>query len=150
MSCTKVLLVFGCSLPPHSLAHGAPATGEAPRPSDAAAREPRGKVVYELGVLRAGGSLPVAPFLANAHLYAWPVDGGEAWQADEGFWLGACSHTRRQAKQLQRLQLAFGLPPAEQLRHSWACSLVATPAGPHRPFVQPWPSRMARTSSFSP
>jgi hypothetical protein len=86
-------------------------------------------VIYDLGVLPAGGSLPVAPFLATAHLYAWPVDGAEAWQADEGFWLGACNHTRRQAKQLHRLQLAFGLPPAEQLRHSWSCSLVASAAG---------------------
>ena len=107
--------------------------------------------ILELGIVTPGGSLPIPPHLANvAYLRARPtgatvgegptaggatIDGDAGsdasrplvfqWpEASQSFWLGSCNHTRRQARQLTRLQALFSLPPREQLVASWSCSLV--------------------------
>lgn len=91
--------------------------------------------LLDLGVVAPGGSLPIPPHLANtAYLRARPASIGASklptafqWpDAASSFWLGRCSQTRQQARELVRLQALFALPATEQLVASWGCSLVGS------------------------
>ena len=85
--------------------------------------------LLDLGILPAGGAMPIPPQLANvAHLRARPVHGNYSWpEASESFWLGSCNHTRQQARQLTRIQALFALPSTEQLHASYAALTPALP-----------------------
>ena len=109
--------------------------------------------LLELGVVPPGASHPIPPHLANtAYIRVKPAldddstrddsSREEAWpwpDALEAFWLGSYNHTRRHARQLARLQSAFGLPATEKLHASWACAIVAS-AESGRPLPSPPPS----------
>ena len=87
--------------------------------------------LLDLGVVPAGGTLPIPPQLSNvAYLRTRPATDGFQWpDASAAFWLGSCNTTRRQARHLARIQTLFALPATEQLIASWACSLVGTDGG---------------------
>jgi hypothetical protein len=51
--------------------------------------------------------------------WPWP-------DAERSFWLGSSNNTRSQARQLARLQAAFGLGATEKLLASWGCALAAS------------------------
>ena len=63
--------------------------------------------------------------LSTSHTRAYPF-----WpQPPQALWLGGCSQSRRQARQLARVRSVFSLPPSEQLRDSWGCSRVSADGG---------------------
>ena len=125
---------------------GAPPPPPPPPPPDAAAgtAAEAASERIDLGVLQPGESAFVPPHLSTAHLRARPAAGASGWPSlDEAYWLGDCSQTRRQARELQRVRKVFGLRAEERVLNSWACALAASESGGARLMI----GRLYLTSS---